>query len=381
MNIHHSIIFLFVASLFLSCTNGSENQQDAADPIAETIDSSEVVELSTEQLKNIGIQIGKTEQREHASSINVNGTVMVPPDRRYTISFPMGGYLRDSRMMAGMHVKKGALLATMEDMQFIQLQEDYLVAKSNLVYTAADFNRQEALNSTKSASDKTFQQAKASYENQRILVSSLREKLQLIGIDPDQLTENNISSTVHILAPISGIVSKVNVNPGRYISPTDVLFELVDPSKVYVSLSVFEKDAQHLKPGQQVWCTTNVDGAPALQATIQFISPTIQENRTLEVQCVFTTSTAGLMPGSFVNAQIIQRKGTISTLPEEAVVRWQNKHYVFVAKSAQRFAMQAIDIGDTDNGYVPVHSTLPEQQELVIKNAHALLMVLKNSDE
>src|SRR5690606_27549753 len=123
-----------------------------------------------------------------------NGTIMVPPAQRYTISFPMGGYLRDSRMMAGMHVKKGALLATMEDMQFIQLQEDYLVAKSNLVYTAADFNRQEALNSTKSASDKTFQQAKAAYEGQRILVSSLREKLQLIGIDPDQLTENNISS-------------------------------------------------------------------------------------------------------------------------------------------------------------------------------------------
>jgi cobalt-zinc-cadmium efflux system membrane fusion protein len=93
-----------------------------------------------------------------------------------------------------MFVKKGALLAVIEDPIYIQLQQDYLTAKSKLVFFEADYNRQKVLNASKSSSDRQFQLAVSEYESQKYLVRSLSEKLQLMGIIPAQLNENNISN-------------------------------------------------------------------------------------------------------------------------------------------------------------------------------------------
>jgi len=72
----------------------------------------------------------------------------------------------------------------------------------------------------------------------------------LININPRNLTENSISRSITLTAPFNGFVSKVNVNIGKYVNPTDVLFELVDPSEILLNLMVFEKDLTKLAIGQ-----------------------------------------------------------------------------------------------------------------------------------
>ena len=107
---------------------------------------------------------------------------------------PLGGYLKSTHLLPGMYVKKGEVIATMEDQQYIQLQEAYLVTKSNLEYAASEYNRQKELYETKSSSEKVFQQARMEYDNQKIALRALAEKMELIHLNPEKLTENNISN-------------------------------------------------------------------------------------------------------------------------------------------------------------------------------------------
>lgn len=260
------------------------------------------------------------------------------------------------------------------------MQQDYLTAKSRLEYLEADFNRQRDLNTTKSTSDKIYQLAKSDFESQKYLVKSLHEKLKLIGIEPAQLNEATISRAINFNAPISGYITKVNVNIGKYVTATDVLFEIVDPSDLHLRLIVFENDASSLKIGNEVLFTTNNDLSKKHKAHIAVITPNINEERTTEVHCHLVNEQVKLYPGTYVNAEVALNNVKVAALPEEAIVKWENKPFVFVKQADQSYKLVSVDIGVTTNGFVEVKTDL-KGQDIVLKNAYTLLMKLKNSSE
>ncbi len=102
------------------------------------------------------------------------------------------------------------------------------------------------------SSAKTFQQVQSDHAAQKVLVKGLAEKLRLININPASLNENKISRSVPIYSPITGFVSKVNVNIGKFVNATDVLFELINPDDIHAALTVFEKDMPKIKVDQLV---------------------------------------------------------------------------------------------------------------------------------
>ncbi len=202
------IIAFWALALLSSCGNKT------TETTAEQTISSTTVELTEAQLKNANIETGKAEQKSVSSILKVNGIIDVPPQNMVSISVPLGGYLKNTKLLPGMHVAKGEIIAIMEDHQYIQLQQDYLTAKARFSYTESEFNRQKELNQSKASSDKTFELAEADYKSQRVLIKSLYEKLKLIGVNPDNLTDNNLSRSINVPSPIDGFVSKVNVNIG-----------------------------------------------------------------------------------------------------------------------------------------------------------------------
>src|SRR5690606_23440285 len=129
--------------------------------------------------------------------------------------------------------------------------------KSQLALTESEYKRQKELNQSKATSDKIFEQAKTNYQTQQVLIKSLEEKLRLIGLNPRRLSPETISKTINIYAPISGFVSAVNFNIGKYLTSSDVLLELINPNEVYLSLTVFEKDINKLSVGQKLKAFSN----------------------------------------------------------------------------------------------------------------------------
>jgi cobalt-zinc-cadmium efflux system membrane fusion protein len=368
-------------SLMLACTaNKKEEQKLVTSQAKQDSAIQNLVTLTGEQLKSANLIIGQVQNKDMHQILKVNGLIDVPPSNIVSISIPLGGYLKKTNLIPGMFVKKGALLAVIEDPIYIQLQQDYLTAKSRFAYLEADYIRQRDLNATKSTSDKIYQLAKSDFESQKYLVKSLQEKLKLIGIDPAQLNETTISRAINFNSPINGYVTKVNVNIGKYVTPTDVLFEIVDPSDLHLRLIVYENDVLNLKIGNEVTFTTNNDLSKKHTAHVAVITPNINEERTTDVHCHLVNENVRLYPGTYVSAEISLNNAKVDALPEESIVKWENKPFVFVKQPDQSYKLVAVALGVTTNGFIEVKTNL-QGQDIVLKNAYTLLMKLKNSSE
>lgn len=374
--LNYSIVML---ALLAACKNEPVAKDAAKENKAEQTSDSTIT-LTDEQYKNAGIEVGNPGLHAMHTTLRVNGMVDVPPENVISISFPMGGYVKSARLIPGMQLRKGELMAVMEDQAFIQLQQDYLVAKAKLDFDKADYERQTTLSQSQSNSQRVYQQAVAEYESQKVLVKALAEKLLLIGIQPAKLTEGNLSRTVNIYAPITGYVSKVNVNQGKYISPTDVLFELIDPSELHADLLVFENDARGLQQGQVVTCTPANNTSQKIETHIEYITHNIDENRAVEVHCHLENPPKGLLPGNYISGEIQLNSQSANAVPDDGIVKWQGKNYVFVTAGNKVFSMRPVTAGVSADGFTEIKTQLP-QTGVVVKNAYALLTMLKNKAE
>ncbi|MXN89646.1 efflux RND transporter periplasmic adaptor subunit [Flavobacterium sp. Sd200] len=351
---------------------------------AETTQASapNIVTLTPEQAKNAGIVVGSPEEKELSGTVQLQGEVTVPPQSLVNVTFPLGGYIRKTNVQPGMHVQKGQVLAIIEDMQYIQLQQDYLTAKELFNVAEMEYTRQKELNAKKASSDKLFEQISAERETQRIATASLKQKLELLGVNVSRLTSANISKSISILSPVSGLVSKVNVNVGKYVAPTEMLFELTDMNDVMLTFNAFEKDVQYLKTGQQLDVYSNDNPEKKYTAKIQFINHSLNADRAAVVTAKLYRYDVVFIPGLFVNANIHIKNKKQLALPQEAIVDWQGKSYVFEDKGNGSYTMIAVKTGILQDGFKQFESeTITVSSKLVVKNAYSLLMKAMNSGE
>ena len=219
---------LYIISLLLLAVSCSSNEAPTEAPVLETAE----ITLTEAQFKSAALKTGQIEAREMSGLLRVNGIIDVPPQNMYSVSAPMGGYLKSTQLLPGMHVRKGEVIATIEDQQFINLQQEYLTVQSKLIYAKAELERQSELNKNQASSDKVLQLTQMEYNSLRISSKALSEKLRMINVNPSTLTEGNLSKSIKMYSAFDGYVATVNVNIGKYINPTDVLFELVNPSDI-----------------------------------------------------------------------------------------------------------------------------------------------------
>ncbi|HTN17348.1 MAG TPA: efflux RND transporter periplasmic adaptor subunit [Chitinophagaceae bacterium] len=372
---------LLAILLLASCGNAKKEDHAASTAPNDTAASEQLVRISEQQRAGAGISLGYPALENIGGTITLQGSVEVPPQNTIRLSFPVSGYIKSTTMLPGKAVRKGQVLALIEDMQLIQLQQDYLTATANATLADAEFERQQELNASKASSDKVFQQAKAERDRQRILISALQQKLRLIGIDPARLSPETLRKSVPITAPIDGFVAKVNVAVGQYTAPTDVLFELVDPSDIHLALQVFEKDIARIETGSPVIAYTNADPGRSFGAKVILTGRSFDANRTTTIHCHFDKYDPALIPGMFMNAAITVKAAESLVVPEQSVVRWHNRHYVFVASGTDQFLMTEVKPGMLHKGLQQIEAQgIDQHTKIVTGNAFALLMKLKNTE-
>ena len=326
------VFFPILFLLIIAC-----NTEPTVTEVKHAAVSETTVTLSETEMKTAGIALGKPEKGLSGSYLKVAGIVDVPPQNIVSISFPIGGYLVSTKLLPGMRVQRGQAIAEMQDQSLIQLQQDYLVARARVGFLQKEYERQKGLNATKTTSDKVFEQTQSDYQTQRILMNSLREKLRMVRIDASTLNENTIRRSVWIFSPIDGYVSAVNVNIGKYVNPSDVLFELVNPKDLHLMLKVFEKDLPLVHRGQKLKVNLVNHPEKTYEATVSLVSKNLDNDRSATVHCHFTHGAGDLLPGMYANATIETSSKEAITVPEEAVVRWGDSHFVFVQKTPGGF--------------------------------------------
>lgn len=372
-----SIFILIISVLFISSCGKQTTSENT-----EVKEETTVITLTDAQIKNADIEVGKITEQPISSVLRVNGKIDVPPQNMVSISAQLGGYLKSSQLLPGMKVKKGEVIATMEDQQYIQIQQDYLTTKTKLNYLEKEYNRQKDLNESKATSDKVFQQTEADYQAQRIALKALYEKLKLIGINPETLSESGISRNINIYAPIDGYVTHVNVNIGKYVNPSEVLFELVNPTDIHLALTIFEKDIPKLFIGQKVIAYTNNEPEKKHNCEIILISQHLSDERSVEVHCHFNDYDKTLLPGMYMNAEIEVTSNNVLALPSDAIVNFEGKNYIFIDKGNRSYEFYEVTIGNTENNYTSLENAANlKNKSIVVKGSYSLLMSLKNKAE
>jgi cobalt-zinc-cadmium efflux system membrane fusion protein len=259
------------------------------------------------------------------------------------------------------------------------------------IFAEAEYKRHTDLYKDDVYSEQNVQQVTVEYRNLKGLVKSLEQKLVLIGIDPDELSEDNISSTVNLISPIKGFLKAVNVNIGKYVSPTDVLFEIVNSDKLFLELTLFEKDADKVATGQKVKFYINNE-TEEHEAVITQTGKSVSNDKTFRVYATVTSSCISLMPGMYVNAYIEESDRKVTALPSGAIVSFDDKDYIFaferekeeLGKPFTEYRIIEVRKGISASGYTEIK--LPEgfninTARIVIKGAYNLLSAKKNAGE
>lgn len=395
--IQFTLLLFICSAITFSCGSKTEQVQALNDQHKE---EESTVEFTAAQYKTANLELGKVELKQISGTIKVNGELDVPPQQMVSISVPMGGFLKSSPLLQGSRVRRGQVIATVENLDFIQLQQDYLEAKNQYEFAKTDHERQQDLARENVNSQKTLQQAKTTYLSWQAKVNGLREKLQMMGIGLASLEAGNITGTIKLYSPINGYVTEVNVNIGKFVNPSDILFEIVDTEHLHAELTVFEKDVPKLRIGQKVRFTL-ANETKERMATVFLLGREISANRTIRIHCHIDKEDTNLLPGMYLKA-IVETGGIeVPALPDKAIIDFQGKKYIFYQLTEQphsqlkneskeeheaeyHFTMIEIQVGNSEMGFTEV--LLPENfpketAQIVIKNAYAILSKMKNSEE
>lgn len=379
-------ILLLAAGALPACQSRSEPAATATPEAAAPADTTAagaapVLALSAAQYQAAGITLGGFTHQNMTSDVSANGVVDVPPQSYASISAVMGGYVQQVKVLPGQFVAKGAVVAVLRHPDYLKLQQEYLQARARLQFLRQELTRQQELDAEDVGAKRRLQQAQADYQTEQATERALAGQLRLIGLTPERLQAVSLTPSVTLTSPIGGYVKVVNINPGQFVNPQDVLVEVVDRSDLHLQLKVFEKDIAQVHPGQPVlFKLANSRADQQQRATVYLVGKAFDNDaHTVTVHAHLQHDGANsLLPGQYVAARIQTAGARQATLPEDAVIQAGEVSYVYarVRPGAEGYHFQRykVKVGPVQHGDVPITplDSLPDSTQLVRRGAYFL---------
>lgn len=237
-----------------------------------------------------------------------NGILVLPPQSRATVTLTMGGSIRSTTLLPGAYVKQGTVLATLENPEFIALQQSYLDSHAQYEFLRTEFLRQQTLAREEASSQKHFQQSKAEYLSMRSRMDAAAAQLALLGVDTTRLLTGGIIPYLDIKAPISGYAADVKMNIGRHFDVGEPLCEIVNKSDMMLRLTAYEKDLANLRAGDRVEFRVNGIEGETFHGVITMVGQQVNnENRSIDVYVRIEGQNPQFRPGMYAMARIARK--------------------------------------------------------------------------
>jgi membrane fusion protein, heavy metal efflux system len=372
--------FILVFFLFLTaCSKPTPPKQEEKEPI------SDVVTLTPEQAKNANIVLGNFDQTLLSEDIKANGMVDVPPMNMASVSVPINGFVKSTTVLPGSFAKKGAVLAVLNSMEYVQMQQDYLQNQSRLKLSEQELDRQTVLSQEDVGAKKKLQQAEAEVSFAKATMKGLEVKLQIIGCQIDNLKKGQILSTLNVHAPIDGFIKTTNLAIGKNVLPSDILFEITGNAHKHLELKVFEKDINKIKIGQKIVVENPTFEGNDMTATVFLVGKNVDsETKSINIHAHLNSEKAEekLTVGQYVNTRILTGNRTARTLPETAIVRRGQEGYIFIQVKENTFQQIPVELGLSERGNIEVFmDRLTDNQKIVKSGASILQAVLSGGGE
>lgn len=370
--------YILSAVLLFSVILGCKNTSSESGTDMEASDS--VITLSKEQFENSAMRLGSLEEKLFLKTIQATGLIDVPPQNKAVVSGFIGGYIKDTPLLVGDVVKKGQVLVSIENPEFVTLQQNYLETGQQLSYRKTEYERQKQLLSENITSRKNFLRAESEYKTMQAHYDGLRQQLRMLNFTPAKVEKGIISSVSYIYAPISGSITKMNVTKGMYVSPANEILEIIDNDHIHLELRVFEKDIMKLKKGQRIQFTLPEASNKIFEATVYLIGTNIEVNRTIIVHGhLKEESNNNFLTGMFVEANIVTDEILKKALPSAAIAQIGDTSYALrlQSKNENEYVLEKIEVKEelTYGGYTSIEDTetISETDQFLTHGAFTLL--------
>ena len=368
MNKHIKII---VWGLIILASCDSKKNESINKPAST---AAQEIKLTAEQKQNAGINLGEIIQHEMGEEVKCAGLVDVPPVSIASVSLPIAGYVRSTfELLPGKKVSKGQVLATINSLDYIQMQQEYLQAVSALGLSNVEKSRQQVLSNEEVGSKKKLQQAEVDQVNLQTQVKALSLKLEVIGCDMKALAKGNMNAVLAVKSPIDGYIDEQYLAIGKYVTPADILVKIVGTVDKHVEIKVFERDLSKLKLGQTI--LVDSEGISA-KAKIFLIGQQVNlETRTTSVHGHFEKIADEKLftVGQFISSKITVGSKSVSAVPQAALARVGKAGFIYMEGSTGIINQIPVEILSSTKDLVGIKPlvNLPSGK-LVISGASAL---------
>lgn len=293
--------FCISTLILLLLTACSNNQQEST----VTNGQEQADSAATEAPQDTAALDGVTAATSVEKSPTFNGIIMVPPQRHATLSLTMSGKIHSLNVMPGQAVKAGQVIATIDNPEYIELQQNYLETAAQLEYLQKEYERQSSLSTEEATSQKNMQQSKAEWLAMRSKKQAYAARLHTLGISPATLQQQGIQSFLPLTSPIQGYVTHLDANVGKYIAAGEALCDIIDKAHPLLQLTVYEKDLHHIQVGNTLAFRANGMGKKNFHATVVSIDQAVDDkDYSIKVYAKVTTDDQAFRPGMYVRARV-----------------------------------------------------------------------------
>ncbi len=338
------LLVISLAFAVSSCSIQKKNKKDEAG-----IDNSNLVTITDTSLGLMNITLAQPETKVISSNIYLNGKIVALPNFRASVTSDIEGKVERIYVREGDFVKRGQTLITLRSMAFIELQNQYFEAKSEFDFLSIEYKRQEELNRNNIGALVEFQTTESKLNASQSKMSALKAKLKLLGIDAvklGQLSKNDVSSTVTIIAPIDGYLFLLPVNVGVLATTEMTLAELVNTNELMADVYAYDNDLDDVHEGQTVEIDFINHSFPSVKGTVVHISRAFDpETKSVRVHVRFVAPPGKLvLPDMSVRCVLMKNESNKPqlTVPVGAVLQEEDHHFIFLTFPAEKLGTENI---------------------------------------
>jgi len=277
--------------------------------------------LSASAAKSIGVRTAKVELAKVQQVIRAVGSVELPWSQQAYVTTLIAGRIERVLVKPGEAVKAGQVLASVSGMELETMQLALVQACKEKSLAERVLKGQEAAG--EGVAGRMLLQSRTEAQQQATRFKVAREKLKAIGLTDDELQRicdtGETIPAVPIRSPIEGIVSRADVRTGQIVQPSEHLYHIVDPSRVWIVAKVLETDAASVKVGQPLEVTFAALPEKVFRGAVDHIDLRLNEDRTLSVKAVLENS-GSLRPGMFGRVRIELAASKAVVCPSDAVI-------------------------------------------------------------
>ena len=340
--INNKYLMLLLVAFFTACSHNESDghkhgstqetkEEKTVSKVEEESAEPTIASLTDEQIKTVGVQFGSIEQKQLTATLKANGALRVPNNNKANATSLYGGVIKTINVQVGSNVKSGQVIATITNPQFIQLQEEFLMVTSKIIYAEQELARQKELSDGNAGALKNYQSADAELKTLRTRKASLQEQIQLMGINPNSVSNSNLRSALVVKSPISGTISNVFSKIGSYVDVSSPVAEIVDNSQLHLDLNIFEKDLSLLKVGQIIHFTLTNNPVNEYDAKIYSIGTAFEnDSKTIPIHCTVQGNKTGLIDGMNITAIVSLNNITTAAVPDDAIVDAEGRSFIFI---------------------------------------------------